>query len=429
MLIRKAFQYRAYPNKTQTIQLDRILWLCRDLYNGALYERREAWRLAHKSLSCYEQINELPAVKEVAPEYKDVPSHVLQDVIRRLDKAFQAFFRRIKAGQTPGFPRFVGRGRYASFTYPDQAGWKLTAGQLHLTGLGRLRIFFHRPIEGTIKTLTVRRDADHWYISFACEVEIPDPPAADEPTAVGIDLGLLHFATLSTGEHIANPRPLRTAEARLAIAQVRLTRCQKRSKRRGRARLRVSRLHRKVRHQRRDFLHKLSRRLVNEYGLIVFEELAIRNLTRRPKAKVDADQSAAAGETVYAPNGAAAKAGLNKSIHDAGWRMFQDFCASKAAWAGRIVLFVNPAYTSQTCSGCGVIRKKALAERWHSCPECGCELDRDHNAAVNIFRLGLSLRASVEAPGYKPGEEVTGYNLRSPAERLSRFEGLGLSGC
>jgi putative transposase len=201
---------------------------------------------------------------------------------------------------------------------------------------------------------------------------------------------------LSTGEQIANSRFLRQAQQRLGTAQRRLSRCQKGSKRREKAQRAVARCHRKVRNQRRDFLHKQSRRLVNRYGTIVFEQLAIAHLSKRPQAKRDAALSTESGATVYAPNGATAKSGLNKSIYDAGWRMFQDLCASKAAWAGRTVLFVDPRFTSQTCSGCGAIQKKALSERWHSCPACGAELDRDHNAALNILAAGK--RLGVETP-------------------------------
>ena len=407
MEIRKTFKYRLYPTKAQVEALDLILWRCRDLYNAGLQERREAWRLAHKSLSFYEQSRELPALKAACPEYKAVPSQVLQDTLRRLDKAFAAFFRRMKAGQTPGFPRYQRRTRYQSFTYPSAQSWRRDDDRLVLAGVGAVKIRFHRPIEGTIKTVTIRRDGDQWYVSFSCVLDIAPLPPCDQ--AVGIDLGLLHFATLSTGATIANPRYLRRALAKLATAQQQLARCRRGSHRRHRAKAAVTRLHRQVRHQRSDFLHQQSRRLVNEYGTIVLEDLAIANLSHRPAPKVDADATAATGEPVYTPNGAAAKSGLNKSILDAGWGQFAQLCAVKAAWAGRQVLFVDPKFTSQLCSQCGAIHKKTLAERWHSCA-CGCELDRDHNAALNILRRGTRLResslqggSSVEAPGFNWG--------------------------
>jgi putative transposase len=406
--IRKAFVFRLYPTVEQAAALDEVLHLCRDLYNGALHERREAYRLGHKSLAYQDQQNELPAVKAAVPEYKAVHSQVLQDVLRRVDRAFVGFFRRVRAGHTPGYPRFQGRNRYHSLTYPQYgngAHLEYAAGKwglLTLAKLGRLRVRVHRPIAGVIKTVTIRREADQWYVSFSCLVEVEPAPEPLANAAVGIDLGLLHFATLSTGEQIDHPRYFRRAQKRLAAAQQKLSRCQKRrhnqasSKRREHARLAVARAHRKVRNQRADFHHKLSRRLVAEYDLICFEDLAITNLTRRPKAKVDPTPTAETGATRYAPNGAAAKSGLNKSILDAGWGAFQQMCVCKAAWASRTVLFVDPRYTSQTCSRCRAIQKIPLGEREYRCPACHLTLDRDHNAAVNIIQAGK--RTCTETP-------------------------------
>lgn len=197
-------------------------------------------------------------------------------------------------------------------------------------------------------------------------------------------MGLLHFATLSTGETIENPRYYRKAAKRLERFQQALSRKQRGSTRRRKAAKQVAKAHRKVANQRKDFLHKASKQLVNRYGTIVFEELQPANMSKRPKPKQDENGK-------YLPNGAAAKGGLNKSIVDAGWAMFQQFCLYKAANAGREVLFVTPNYTNQVCSGCGQVKKKDLSECWHSC-ECGCSLDRDHNAALNILRLGRSLQ-------------------------------------
>ena len=243
-----------------------------------------------------------------------------------------------------------------------------------------------------MKTATIKREVDQWYIIFACEVEATKPlPQSNE--LVGLDMGLIHFATLSHGETIENPRHFRHSQKRLTKIQQKLARCKRGSHRRAKAKTQLAKTHRKIKNQRKDFLHKESRKLVNAYGTLVFEKLQPANMTRRPKPKID-DKT---GE--YLPNGAAAKAGLNKSILDAGWYQFQQYCLYKAANAGRDVLLVNPNYTSQICSGCGQIRKKELSERWHSC-ECGAELDRDHNAAINILRLGSSQRGAtyVEAP-------------------------------
>jgi putative transposase len=239
-----------------------------------------------------------------------------------------------------------------------------------------------RPLLGTQKTCTIKREGEHWYVVIVCEAEqeVVYHPSEE---AIGVDLGLLHFATLSDGSTIENPRYLRQAEHKLAKAQRLLASKKRGSKRRRKTGRLIGNVHRKISNQRKDFLHKESRKLVKTYQTIVFETLASANMSRRPKPKQDEETG------TYLPNGASAKAGLNKSIHDAGWRQFVQHCENKAEEAGSRVLLVSPKYTSQMCSGCGAIQKKELDERWHSC-SCGCELDRDHNAARNILRIGLS---------------------------------------
>jgi len=340
--------------------------------------------MAGKSIAYSTQANQLPEIKAIREEYNDIYSQVLQEVLRRIQKAFDAFFRRVKEGLDPGYPRFQGKGRFDSFTYP-QSGFSLTHdSRLTLAKIGSIKVKFHREIKGTIKTCTIKREDDAWYVVFACEVEHEALPESHK--AVGIDLGLLHFAILSTGETIENPRYYRKAEKRLDRLQQALSRKKRVSNRHHKAAKQVGKAHRKIANQRRDFLHKQSRDLVNRYGLIVFEELQPANMSKRPKPKQDENGK-------YLPNGAAAKGGLNKSIHDAGWSQFQQYCTYKAANAGRHVLFVDPRYTSQICSGCGAVTKKELDERWHSC-ECGCLLDRDHNAALNILWLGRSYQGA-----------------------------------
>jgi putative transposase len=378
-MYRKAFKYRLYPTRQQERVLLWTLTRCRELYNAALQERRDAYRMAGVSIRCYDQINQLPDIKQERPEYADIHSQVLQDVLRRVDKAMQGFFRRIKAGQKPGYPRFQGRNRYDSFTYP-QVGFALTGERLTLSKIGDVKVRLHRPMVGQVKTCSIKREADQWYVCFSCEVEEEALKACEE--AVGIDLGLLHFATLSTGETIENPRHSRKGQQKLALAQQHLARCKRGSHRRERARRAVARAHRTIRNQRRDFLHQAARSLVNRYGLIVMEDVKIANMSKAPEPKPDPNQDGA-----YLPNGASAKAGLNTSILDAGWGQFQALCVAKAASAGRTVTFVDPHFTSQRCSQCGAIVKKTLSDRWHSC-SCGCELDRDHNAAINILLAG-----------------------------------------
>jgi IS605 OrfB family transposase len=392
------YKFRLYPTRKQRDRLQQTLDACRILYNAALTERRDAYNFhvrqhpnyydeaTRKALSrelemnYYSQANQLPEIKDLREDYREIHSQVLQDVLRRVQKAFDAFFRRCKHGEEPGYPRFQGKSRYDSFTYP-QAGFSLTHdNRVCLSKIGSIKVKLHREIKGTIKTCTIKREGDAWYVVFACEVE--SVPLEGNNEVVGIDLGLLHFATLSTGETIENPRHYRKAEKKLERLQQALARKKRGSHRRKKAGKLVGKAHRKVANQRRDFLHKASRKLVNAYGMIVFEDLQAANMSKRPRPKQDENGN-------YLPNGAAAKSGLNKSIADAGWSMFQQFCLYKAEEAGRAVLFVNPKYTSQVCSGCGTVVKKDLSERWHEC-SCGCSLDRDHNAAINILRLGQS---------------------------------------
>lgn len=406
----KAYKYRIYANKAAVKKLYWVLSLCRELYNAALIERRDAYdmhvrrhpgyydeetrkQLTHElTVDYYGQKRDLVEVKEMRPEYTEIASHVLQDAILRLKRAYDGFFRRVQNGEEPGYPRIQGKNRYDSFTYPDGAGWKLEAKErpaekkgvvrvnLKLAKIGTVKLHLHRSMTGTIKTLTIKREGEHWYAVFTCEISKPEPlPVSYED--VGIDLGVTHFAALSNGGFIDHPRYLRKAEKKLAKAQQALSRKKRGSHRRARAARKVAKAHRKIAKQRRDFQHKAARKLVNRYQIIVLEDLQTANLTKRPKPKQDKET----GE--YLPNGAAAKAGLNKSILDAGWSTFTEMVSVKAAWARRTVIFVNPSKTSQTCPNCGRIRKKTLDERWHSC-ECGCELDRDTASAKVILDLG-----------------------------------------
>jgi putative transposase len=308
-----SYKFRLYPTRKQQATLTWTLDRTRELYNAALQERRDAYRMAGKSLNYSSQANQLPDIKDIREEYRDIHSQVLQDTLRRVDKAMQAFFRRCKAGETPGYPRFQGRDRYDSFTFP-QGGYSLTAdNRVCLSKIGSIKVTLHREIKGTIKTCTIKREGEQWYVVFSCEVEAEPLPVSD--TAVGIDLGLLRFATLSTGETIENPRYFRTGEKKLEKLQQSLSRKKCGSHRRKKAVQKVAKVHRKVRNQRTDFLHKESRKLVNTCNLIVFEELQTVNMSKRAKPKQDENGN-------YLPNGGSAKSGLNKSIHDAGWGQF-----------------------------------------------------------------------------------------------------------
>jgi putative transposase len=401
----KAYKYRLYPNKKQVEKLQWTLDRCRELYNAALQERRDAYEMAVRrhpnfydeetrkqlarahAVSYEQQAGQLPAIKEVREEYKQIYSQVLQEMLRRVKKAFDGFFERVKAGKTPGYPRYKGKDHFDSLCYP-QSGFSLAQDdRVCLSKIGTIKVKMPkgkkaRPMLGTQKTCTIKREGEHWYIVLVCEAEqeIVYHPSEE---AVGIDLGLLHFATLSDGSTIENPRYLRAAEAKLARSQQAIAKKKRGSKRRRKAGKLIGKIHRKVANQRKDFLHKEARKLVTRYQTIVFEKLAPANMSRRAKPKQDAET----GE--YLPNGASAKSGLNKSIRDAGWAQFVQQCENKAEEAGSRVLLVDPKYTSQRCSVCGAIKPKTLEERWHSCP-CGAELDRDHNSARDILRLGLS---------------------------------------
>jgi transposase len=416
----KAYKYRISLNKATAEKLHWVLDRARELYNAGLQERRDAYEACVKrhpnyydeetrkqltkeyAISVYKQKRELVEIKEIRPEYQDIASHVLQDVLFRLNKAFDRFFERVKNGEQPGHPRFQGRNRYTSFTYPDGAGWKLEQRtrpegkkgmmrvDLKLTRIGTVKLHLHRDLVGKVKTLTLKREGEHFYAVFSCENEqLQTLPISYED--VGIDLGVTHFAALSTGEFIEHPRHYRKAEKNLKNLQGGLSRKKRGSHRRMKAVQAVAKAHRKIRNQRRDFAHKASRQLVNRFQVMTLEDLKTANLVKRPKPIQDAETG------TYLPNGAAAKAGLNKSIQDAGWSMFTNLLEVKAGWAGRTVVFVNPKYTSQICPSCGNVRKKTLDERWHTCA-CGAEMDRDTASGKVILERGYQALSGRKGP-------------------------------
>ncbi len=389
----KMYKFRLYPTRNQIGKLEWVLRRCKELYNAIVEECREAYRLCDVSVSYQMQAEQLPEIKEGQPEYQEIHSQVLQDVLKRHDKAMQNFFRRVSEGQNPGYPRFKSNSRYHSFTYPqggyDLVGlpkkkqgekWEKKTLRLALSKIGQIKIVVHRPIEGKIKTCTLKREGDQWYAIFSVEYAFdPSPVFHPSTEAVGIDVGLKSYAVLSNGVTIDNPRIYRATEEQIKAAHKQLARRARGSHRRNRAKRELSALYRKTRHRRQDFLHQQSRRLVEQYGTLVFEDLQITNMVAKPKPKQDEETGA------FLPNGAAAKGGLNKSILDAAWGSFTQVCASKAEEAGCTVVKVSPRNTTQACSGCGSLVPKDLTVRWHSCPQCGCAMDRDENAARNIL--------------------------------------------
>ena len=363
-MLNKTFKYRLKPTHKQVGILSTHLEDCRMLYNHLTVDRIQAYEYEGESLSLYDQCNRLPFLKLDRSSLKQVHSQVLQNVAVRVDLAFKAFFRRCKkAGKKAGFPRFKGEGRYDSITYPQaRTGFSLKEGSLRLSKIGSVRCVEHRPLEGTPKTCTIQRTATgKWYASIVCEVEEVVLPVSSQ--AVGIDVGLEKFATLSDGQTIENPRFFRAEEKELAKAQRKLAAAAKDTPARRKARQRVARVHERIRFKRHTFAHQLAHRLVEQFGLLAVENLTI--------------------------NGMVNNHCLAKSIHDAAWSQFRHCLSNKAEEAGRALVAVNPAYTSQDCSECGHRVRKALSERVHRCPCCDLVLDRDENAARNILRLGL----------------------------------------
>ncbi len=359
--MQKAYKYRIYPSKAQQRQLEQTLGCCCELYNAALQERREAWRVKKESINYHAQAIQLPEIKAVREDIRGLHSQVLQDVLKRLDKTFNAFFRRVKAGEKPGFPRFRSRSRYNSFTFP-QSGFAIESGKLKLSKIGKVKIKLHRPMAGKIKTLTITRTATgKWFAGFP--VECVAEPMPMILTTTGVDLGLKEFAVLSNGEAIPNPKFFRRDEKRLVKAQKKLSAAKKGSSERRKQRKVVAQVHERITNKRREFAHQESRKLVNRFAVIVFEKLNIKGMLKNHC--------------------------LAKSIADAAWRQLVQFTTYKAESAGRCVVQVNPRYTSQACSGCGELVGKDLRVRIHDCKGCGLVLDRDHNAALNILSLGL----------------------------------------
>jgi putative transposase len=410
-MLMKTFQYRLYPTKEQQRLLTCHLEECRWLWNTLLAERKQAWDERRETVDYFEQKAELPGLKaHDRPALNEVHSQVLQDVVLRLKKAFDAFFRRLKAGEEPGYPRFRGRGRYDSLTFPQvPVGCALDAAQKRLVvfKVGRIKALLHRPLEGMPKTASLRRTATgKWFVTFSCEWEpTPLPPTGQ---AVGIDVGLKVFAMPSQGCEIENPRFFRAEERALARAQrkhqvaldahtaVRAAVTEQAKiahpalddhqvwqevsqnggertawQERQRRRRVVARTHERIRWRRGNFTHQESRRLVNQYDLLAVEDLSVRNMVRNHA--------------------------LAKSIHDAAWTQFAALLRYKAEWAGRAWVAVDPAHTSQDCSRCGWRNPDlTLADRVFHClnparPDCRLVLDRDRNAALNILARGREL--------------------------------------
>jgi putative transposase len=358
----KAYKYRLKPSAKIIAIFESWLALLCELYNAALEERRDAYRINHLSINYKAQANQLPEIKKDRPEFDRIHSQVIQNALKRVAFAFDGFFRRVKEGQKPGYPRFRSSCRYDSFTYP-QSGFSLKGNKLYLSKIGKIKLHLSRPIEGEIKTCTIKREADGWYVIFAVEESKKEvAPAPKE--SVGVDVGIESFATLSDDEAAPteNPRYFRRAESELKKAQRRVSRGVKGSKRRKKAVRLLQKKHLKVKRQRRDFHFKEARKLVNRYQSIKVEDLNIQSMVRNHH--------------------------LAKSISDAGWGQFIMILTFKAEEAGREVIKVNPSYTSQDCSRCGHRNSITLATRIYECSKCRLVIHRDRNGAKRIEQKG-----------------------------------------
>lgn len=346
------------PTKAQISAFEEILHDSQETYNAALEERIGAWKLQRKSISYNDQCAELTQLR-ADPQFAKIAVDIQREPLRRLDRAFKAFFRRLKAKQKPGFPRFRSRDRYDSFSFGAPTVYE---GKIKVPNLGWFKFKAHQVLEGFAKTATIKRVGKKWLVRLVCDIgEAPEKVAVSN--AVGIDVGLTNFVTLSDGRSIDNPRWTRKHEARIAAANRLLARKQRRSRNRDRAREALRRAHQRAADARKNFCHHISKFLVESYDLIAFEKLNIKGMVR---------------------------GALAKSILDAAWAQLLYCISYKAESAGRWAIPVNPRGTSIRCSGCGADVRKTLADRQHTCA-CGVSLDRDHNAALNIKGLGMSL--------------------------------------
>jgi len=368
--VERSYRYRIYPTRLQAEALSAQLGFCCDLYNAALEQRRDVWRWRRRSVRYEEQSSQLTEVRRAGMAPAGMNAWTQQQALVRLDRAFQAFFRRCKADEKPGYPRFRSESRYDSLAWSfsgNAAGVALVGDRLRLQGVGHVKVKWHRalPDQARLRTATVVRHGQRWEACFSLEVPVPEI-APNGLAEVGLDIGITTFAALSTGEIIAGPRSYRAATRRLRVAQRRVARRKRGSRRQRKARAIVRREHERIANVRRDHAHKVARDLVSRFETIYVEDLSIRGLARGM---------------------------LAKDINDQGWGAFLLQLDSKAECAGCRVVRVNPRNTSQGCSDCGALVPKGLSVRVHRCPECGLVLDRDVNAACNLLRLGRSLQA------------------------------------
>ncbi len=388
LVMPSALRFRLYPSRDQEARMLRALEACRHLWNDALSHRRDRWQNGRKSTSYNHQQWILTAERHADPELGALHSQVAQDVLHRLDRAFKAFF-----GRRSRYPRFKKYSQSGSFTYPQTYSGSVKTdarrGRLFLSKIGNVPIIFHRqlPKDSRMKTCTVVREpCGEWYASLVYEEIVPlqNVPPLELPMTtedimkpIGVDLGLRSLIATSDGEKVEYPRFLRKAEKRLKHFQRVLSRKDKGSNNWFKARQRVTSQHARVRRQRLDFNHKLSTRLVREHSLVAFEDLQVRNMVRNHA--------------------------LAKSIHDAGWGQLVRLTEYKASKAGRLVVRVEPAYSTQECFFCCALNPVDLSVREFACRGCGMIIDRDVNAARIVLKRGIA-RVGQDMPELKPVE-------------------------
>jgi len=401
--VRQAYKFRLRPTKGQHLRLQACLDDHRELYNAALQERRGAYErvVRHapgyfsadrpKMPVCYfTQCAQLKEIRAARPEMARWSFTSQQATLRRLDKAFEAFFRRVKAGETPGYPRFKAAHRFDSVQWANGDGcrFKPETSRVYLQGVGDVKVTLHRQVKGRVKTVQVHREGRRWMLVLSCD-DVATRPLEPTGAVVGVDVGIVDFAVTSDGQHIDNPRWGTKAAGKLRAAQAVLARKKRGSNNRQAARETLAACHRKVANRRRDFHHKTARAFVESYDVIVIEDLKVANMVHRPKPRPDPDIPGA-----FLANGRAAKAGLNRSIYDAGWTQFRSILAAKAEEAGRQLIDVDPRHTSDRCEACGhAARENRVKQAVFRCVRCGHEAHADEHAARNILRAGLALLA------------------------------------
>ena len=383
----RVYRYRLYPTCKQADSLNAMLRDHCTIYNAALQERRDAWQTAGISISYGSQSAQLRDIRIELPEQGRWSFSSQQQTLLRLNKSFIAFFRRVRNREVPGYPRFKPWQRFSTVTFINGDGASWLGERVRLQGVGHIKVKLHRPVRGTVKQISVTREGRHWHVNVIC-VNVSEQIQPLTGAVIGLDRGVTHLIADSDGGFAPNPRHVKKTAARLKTAQQALARCKRGSHRRKKVVAKVAVQHRKVRDTRRDYLHKLSRQIVDKNDLIAMEDLQTANMTRRPEPRPDPDSP---GQ--FLPNGSAAKAGLNKSILDAGWRILQDMITYKAESAGTELILVNPRNTSRTCHACGYVAADNRDGEKFKCLRCGYETHADTNAALNILGLGLSLHA------------------------------------